>query len=256
LISTAVLISVLAGCSSGGSTASQQNPPPPPQTNVSIAFQQAPPAAALIGSTVAIAAIVSNDSSNSGVEWTLSCQNAANCGSLSALTTQSGQTTIYTPPVTLPANSEIINIAGFSVADNTKNVLASINVTAFGSNLAGTYVFAAQGVENVLPYQIAGQVVLDGNGNITSGQQTADFNNPTTGSFETKSDSDLTGTYFLGADGRGTMTINTADTDIDPDGKSPEVFSLIFVSTSQLLISALPSDYFNSASTGLLPSGT
>jgi hypothetical protein len=254
-ILTATLIAALAGCSSGGGTFNVQNPPPPPPAGVSIVFHPTPPTSVVIGSATPITAVVTNDSTNAGVAWKLTCQ-SSDCGTLSTSQTQSGQATIYTPPTILSGNSEIVNISGFSIFDNTKNILASINVTAFGSNLVGTYVFEAQGVENFLPYQIAGAIVLDGNGHITSGQQTINFNNSAFGALENVTDSDLSGTYFLGPDGRGTLTINTGDKDIDPDGVSPEIFGIVYLSSSQLLLSALPANYFNSTSVGLTPSGT
>ena len=88
---------------------------------------------------------------------------------------------------------------------------------------AGTYVLQAHGVDaNNNPYQIAGALVLDGQGNITNGEQTANY--LASGSL---SDTNLTGTYFLGNDGRGLITLNTNDTNIGSNGI--ETFAFVFL---------------------------
>jgi hypothetical protein len=114
-----------------------------------------------------------------------------------------------------------------------------MNVTAFGNNLSGTYVLAAQGVENGAPYQYAGVIVLDGQGNITSGEQTTNFSDPATGSLISSSGPIVPSgsSYFLGADGRGTITINPSPT----TPSVPQIFSFVFLSSSHALITAIPS---------------
>jgi len=267
---TATLIAALAGCNSG-STFNVQNPaPPPPAAGISIAFQPAPPASVQVGSTATITAAVSNDPdpSKDGVDWTLTCS-TGNCGSLSATYTgcaapsncQAGTpsyttSVTYYPPASLPGNSEIVNIAGYAIADPTKNVLASITVTGFGNNLqAGNYVLQAQGVDsNGGPnYQFAGVIHLDGNGNITSGEQTVDFydNALATPALVSKPDPITKGSYFLGPDGRGTITINTADKDIG--GTGTETFTFVYLNSSQALIAQ---NDFVGAATGASATGT
>ena len=63
----AAIISVFAGC--GGSTVNVHNAPPPPASRVSIAFQPAPVESIQIGATAALAAVVTSDPTNSGVDW-------------------------------------------------------------------------------------------------------------------------------------------------------------------------------------------
>ena len=236
------MIAVLPGCSSG--TFNVQNPPPPPPSKLSIAYQPAPVGSILINATTDLTAVVSNDPSNAGVDWSVTCSNTGNCGSLSSQHTASGQAATYTPPLALSGNSQAVNIVAFATADHTKNTLASINVTAFGSALkTGSFVLQAQGGANGFPYQFAAVIALDGNGGIASGEQTVNFSDPTTGLLVSRSYSIIpTGSsYFLGPDGRGTITINTADLDIDPDGKTPETFSFVFLNSSQALITQFPS---------------
>jgi hypothetical protein len=237
----AALTSAIAGCNSG-STVNPQNPAPPPPAALTIAFQPLPPASVPVSSPTPITAVITNDSSNggtgSGVDWNLTCA-SGNCGTILPEHSSSGQATTYTPPSALAGNVEIVNIVGFATADPTKNVLASINVTAYGSNLSGNYVFHAEGAEDTLPYQIAGVIVLDGNGNITGGEQTVNLLNQISGAFESHTDTIPAGSgssYFLGPDGRGTITINLpGDAAI-----IQETFSFVFLSNSHALIAETP----------------
>jgi hypothetical protein len=78
---------------------------------------------------------------------------------------------------------------------------------------------------------LAGVIILDGNGGLTSGEQTHSdslqfFSDPITG-----------GSYYIGPDGRGTLTINTADQNIGQQGV--ENLSLIFLNNSEALIATL-----------------
>jgi hypothetical protein len=228
------MVSALAGCG-GGSTFDVQNPPPPPPPNLSIAFQPAPPGSIPINTTTTLTAVVSNDPSNAGVDWSVTCQNPKNCGSLSALHSSSGDTLTFTPPLAISGNSETISIVAFATADHTTNVVAPIAVTAFGTNLKGNYVLQAQGIDSSLgAYQFAGVVSLDGNGGIVNGEQTANFFDDNANALVSKSDAITGGNYFVGPDGRGTITINTADQDVGQNGI--ETFSLVFLSNAHVLI--------------------
>lgn len=233
LVAALAAILVSAGCNSG-STSNVQNPPPPPQQGVAIAFQSAPPTSVAIGSTAGLTAVVTNDSTNSGVDWSLTCA-GGNCGSLSSLHTSSGQATTYTPPSALTGNTEIVNIAGFATADHSQNVLASLNVTAFGNSLIGTYVLEVQGFESGVPYEAVAAIVLDGNGNVTSGEQTVNFVDAS-GSYTSSSGPIVASgsSYFLGPDGRGTLNINPGTNSTI----GPETFSLAYLSNAHLLIAA------------------
>jgi len=228
-------ISVLVGCG-GGTTANLQNPAAPAVTPVAIAFQPAPPTSVLINSSAPLIAVVANDSTNSGVDWLLSCQNPASCGSLSALHTASGQATTYLPSSTLSSNAQAVTISAFATADHSKNVRTSINVNAFASFLkSGTYIIETSGADpSFFPYQRVAAIVLDGKGGITSGEQTVNFMNPTTNQLSSVNDAVTGGSYVVGTDGRGTLTINTADRNIGQQGV--ETFSLVVLSSSQALL--------------------
>ncbi len=237
----AAMISVLAGC--GGSTYNVQNPPPPPPTNVSIAFQPEPASAINVGFSENVTAVVTNDPQNYGVDWSLSCQNPPNCGTLSALHTASGVATTYAAPASISSNNMTVEIVAYATASHTQNVVAPITVSTFDSLFAaGTYVLQAQGTQNGLPYQFAGALVFDGKGNITNGEQTANY------SLVSVTDQNLTGNYFIGNDGRGTITINTNDSSI-----GVETFALVYLSSTQALISQMD---FGNANTGASATGT
>jgi hypothetical protein len=244
---------LLAGCG-GGSTFNVQNPPPPVQESPSIAFQGTPPQSILINTTASLTATVSNDPSNAGVNWVLTCANPGNCGTLSALHTASGAAVTYTPSLSLIGNSQSVTIVAYAAADQASNVSASINVGAFGNVLNGIYVFHAEGSDSTLnPYQIAGLLTLDGSGDvcsgfITSGQQTLNtvFNGSVSSNIAPPSGTPCVTSsyYFIGSDGRGFLSVSLPDPAISPAGSGPaitETFSLVVLSSAKALISEISS---------------
>jgi hypothetical protein len=77
-------------------------------------------------------------------------------------------------------------------------------------------------------FQLAGVIVLDGNGGVTSGEQThSDY-------LSSVSDPITGGSYFVGPDGRGTLTINTADQNIGQAGI--ENLSFVVLDNTRALI--------------------
>ena len=234
----AAITLVIAGCG-GGSTLNVENSPAPESTKVSIAFQTTPAETIEIGQSLDVAAVVSNDDSKSGVDWTVSCQQGSDCGSLSSFHTSSGQPTTYTPPSTISGDTEGVNIVAFATADHAQNAAASITVKTVKAppgKLKGQYVLQAQGVDfvSLLPYQFAGVVVLDGNGVVTSGEQTVNIYDQNVGSLLSKSDPITGGSYLIGPDGRGTLTLNTDDPQVGLGGT--ETFSFVVLSNSEALI--------------------
>jgi hypothetical protein len=223
------IVSLMPGC--GSSTTNVQNQPAPSSSSVSIAFQPAPTATVPLNATTTLTAVVTNDSSNAGVDWSLLCANSSKCGTLSPLHTASGSPATYTPPASISGNNQTVTIEAFATADHNQNVVTPITVTGFASTLKGTYVFLTQGSDANGAYQLAGVIVLDGNGGITSGEQTHGD------SFLSVSDPVTGGAYNVGPDGRGTLTINTADANIGQQGV--ENLSMVVLSNSQALIATL-----------------
>ena len=182
-------------------------------------------------------ATVSNDPTNDGVTWELvACQgNGSNCSAgvctitpsgatpCGVLLNSSGQkvahsasgdTLTYQLPSTfpLPGDALLVEIVALATYNQAVNVTAPITITAFGSVLQGTYVFQAQGNDSTgstYPYQIAGQIYLDGSGNVTTpsggtspGQQTINTYD-VNGNLVSTTTKITSGSYFVGTDGRG-----------------------------------------------------
>ena len=257
ILLTAFALGILAGCE-GGSTANVQNPPPPPPSNITIAFQPEPSPTLNISSSENLIASVTNDPNNYGVDWSLTCGTPSNCGTLNVngntgSHTASGSPITYSAPSVLPSNNMIVEVVAYATADHTKNVVAPIAISTFDSGFsAGTYVLQAHGVDSSLnPYQFAAAIVLDGKGNITGGEQTANY--ALSGSL---ADANLTGSYFIGNDGRGTITIGTNDANIGGNGL--ETFTFVYLSASRALISQmdLPITSTQSAATGVSATGS
>src|SRR5271166_4521181 len=257
-------ILLLVGC--GGSTFNVQNPGGPPPQNVSISFASPPPTAISLGATATLTANVANDSNNAGVDWAVTCANQSTfgCGSLSSEHTASGQAETYTPPSAFTGNSDSINIVAYATASHSANVSASITITAFGTVLQGTYVFQVKGSDSTFssayPYQVAGEIYLDGNGNITAHGGAAAAGQQTLNTFDLNSNLDSTttpitgGSYFIGTDGRGLLIIDTTDQSGD---MIEEDFSLIVISSAEVSIAQLGGTLSNSqGAVSLAQSGT
>ena len=226
-------ISSIWGCG-GPNTTVQNQPAPPFVSTLSIALQGTPPTSTFINTPVSLTAVVSNDPQNAGVDWSVAPCGSQDCGSLSALHTQSGTPVTYNPPATVTSNSLVIPIVAFATADHSKNVTDRISIDTFSNALKGTYVFQTSGLDvdsttgTEDAAQLAGVVILDGSGGVTSGEQTY------TNTSRSVSDAITGGNYFVGPDGRGNLTLNTADPNIGQLGV--ETFNLVVLSPTQALI--------------------
>jgi hypothetical protein len=89
------------------------------------------------GKTTSLAAAVSNDTSNAGVKWSVSCGNSQ-CGSFSPASTASGATTAYTAPASAPSPATV-TVTATSVADATKSASAVITISAPSAPIAVTF---------------------------------------------------------------------------------------------------------------------
>jgi hypothetical protein len=117
---TYLLAIFLSACGGGSS-----NPPPPP---ISMLLSQTA-ATVQAGATASFTANVTNDSTNSGVKWSVSCPTSP-CGTVSPMSTMSGVPTTYTAPAAPPANNLVVAVMATSAADSTKIASASVTVPA------------------------------------------------------------------------------------------------------------------------------
>lgn len=252
-ISTVVLLAAicfLAACGSSGSSHSSQS-----ATGVSIALSPPPSVTSIpAGNTTGIQfnPVVSNDPNNYGVDWAVTCSqstvSAGACGTLSISTfhSASGTPVNYIPPTFLYTGSLVVNVTVFATADRTKNVTTPITVTSYAAVLNGTYVLQVRGSDsNPYPFESNGVFLFDGNGNITSGQQTLN----TVGGFSatyTVQGSTTPSIYFVGPDGRGLITLN-----LQPTGTAApiqETYTLMVVSSADALVAEVEPNLGYSAS--------
>jgi hypothetical protein len=122
----AIALVTLFGCGKGSS--------PGADTNVSVALTQVPPAQIGIGAQAILIATVTNDSTNSGVTWAVSC-GTAKCGSFSPITTLSGAATTYVAPSAVPTGNTV-NITAASVADTTQKVTVTVTISVATQQIA------------------------------------------------------------------------------------------------------------------------
>jgi hypothetical protein len=119
-------------------------------TAISLSFQTAPPTTLQVNATTSITAVVANDSTNAGVDWSVTCGSAGACGSFNPTHTASGSPTTYTAPSAVPSGNTV-TVTGTSTADPTKFLSASISI---GQTIA---VIA---VQVQLPMDTAAQSIL------------------------------------------------------------------------------------------------
>jgi hypothetical protein len=182
------------------------------------------PATLTVNQSVNMTANVGGDSSNAGVDW--SCSGGADCGSFNPAHTPTGGVTVYTAPAT----AGVVTITASATADPSVTASVKISIVPVGSNamLNGSYVFFVQGVDSNGSYCASGTIVADGQGGITSGEQ--DY---TDESIQAGPDA-FTGTYSIGPDGRGSLTINVSNSLLPHNGV--ETFSIAVTSATHALI--------------------
>jgi Domain of unknown function (DUF4082) len=159
-------------------------------------------------------ATVTNDAANAGVSWTVvpasgTVCGGVSCGAVSPVATASGTPTTYTAAATVPAGGAI-TITATSVTDSSKSASSTVSIvpTANNAGLNGNYTFAFDGASgsagNSTAFAAVGRFTADGAGNITNGE--LDTNSPGSA----LAAQPFTGTYSVGADQRGVMTLALA----------------------------------------------
>ncbi len=201
-VATMVAGMALGGCGGGGDS----NVP------IQVSFSTAPPSSLAINATASVAALVANDGSGGGVNWSVKCS-SPDCGSFDPTSTGSTVATTYTAPATVP-NPATVTITATSASDSTKSVSASVTiVSSVSPPLAdGTYVYHLSGYDGAGAYTIVGAFTVAA-GLITGGEQ--DFTDPNAG----YTDSLVTKTSTINtAGGNLQIVIDTGNTAIGVNG--------------------------------------
>jgi len=192
-------------------------------------FTNGSPPPIVLNNMALLSATVANDPLNAGVDWKVSCANkgAGACGSFiptllildtlsnktsSAAHTDNGAPVAYLAPSQGPGSAFAVFITAVSRTDNTVSANTMITVSAVTANglLAGQFVFQISGrnANGGNQYVMQGSFVGDGNGNVVAGEaDVIDSANPAAASGQASTA--LTGTYTIGADGRGQITLKT-----------------------------------------------
>jgi hypothetical protein len=227
LVAATALALLVTACSNGSSSS-----PNPPNNAISIAFATQPVTSLTAGKATSITAIVSNDNSNAGVKWSVSCSGTGSaCGSLSAATSASGTAVTYTAPTSVPLGGGIVNVVATAAADSTQSVTGTITVTAVPQAVLndGSYVYHATGWDANGPVYLAGAFVVK-NTVITGGEQ--DFTD-SNGVGHTDQ-INASGSTLSAAGGNIQVTLATTNPNIGVSGT--EVFRGNKVSNSRFLI--------------------
>jgi hypothetical protein len=215
---------------------------------ISVTLSPTPPTSLVAGTTASITAVVTNDSKNAGVTWSVTCGVSA-CGGFSPASTASGTATTYTAPTTPPPSPGTVNVTATSVTDTTKTASATITITNTPPPVLanGTYVYHVSGEDSTGPYFVVGAFTVQG-GAITAGEQ--DFSNFSIGYTNNLVAS---GSALTTVGNNIQIAINTGNTSIGVSGI--ETFRGTHVSSTRVLISEF--DTFAAASGSIdLQTGT
>jgi hypothetical protein len=198
---------------------------------ISVAFASQPPSSLAINATTSVAAIVTNDSKNAGVTWTVTCSSSS-CGGFNPTSTASNATTTYTAPNAIPSPATV-TVTATSVTDKTKSASATITITGSSASIIadGNYVLHVSGQDLNGPYFLVAAFNVK-SGAITGGEQ--DFSDPNTGSSDAlvPAQSSITST---GSGNNIQIVLATANTQIGVNGS--ETIRGTFVSNTRMLIS-------------------
>ena len=114
-----------------------------------VTLSSAPPTSLAVSATASMTAVITNDSSNEGVKWSISC-GSSDCGSFSSVQTASGASTTYTAPATSPAGGTAtggtVTITAASVANAAATKIATVSILPIAVSVSPkTYSVAASG---------------------------------------------------------------------------------------------------------------
>jgi hypothetical protein len=215
-------------------------------SGIAVTLSTPPPTTLAVGATAVVAATVTGDTGNGGVNWTCTTTGATPCSAsnFSAAQTASGANTTFTAPAT----AESVTITATAVDDGTQSASANITITAGTNTITGTFTFYASGLEvdGFDVFSLAGAVTVNADGSVTGEQ---DFND---GDGFTFPDDQITSGSFAvdPTTGLGTLTLNIpGDTSVGVDGV--ETLAVSFVNNSHALISEFDGSATSSGSMDL-----
>ncbi len=182
----------IVSCGGGGGGSTPAPPPPAISVSVSPSSQTVP-----AGGTQQFTATVQN-TSNQAVTWQV---NGVSGGNATVGTISSSG--LFTAPALPPAGGSA-TVTAVSQADSSKSGSATVTIVFSNASVNGRYAFSFSGSDAAGEFFIAGSFQADGSGNITSGIE--DLNHGT-GVFTNLA---FTGTYSVGADGRGSATTTSS----------------------------------------------
>jgi hypothetical protein len=206
---------------------------------VTISLVTTPPASIPAGSATNLSAYVTdgtlaNAAGQMGIDWSVSCSGGGACGSFipthtASVARNSSQqvTTAFTAPSTVPSGGTV-TITASATASPTTQASVTITITPVTLNnalLSGQYAFFLSGVNTTGQLALAGSLIADGNGNITAAEESLPGGTTLTG---------ITGSYYIGSDGRGLLTLNGAPNYTWLNGQ--QIFSLAVVDSTQVFM--------------------
>ena len=193
---------------------------------LSIAITTPPPASLEVNLTASVAATVTNDSANKGVDW--SCTPMGSCGTFTPAHTASAAMTVYMAPRTAGP----VTLIATSTTDpaQSKQAGVTINPVVTAGDITGTYTFFANGsnTNGGAPYSVAGSVVLGG-AKIMGEQDEFSCAPPPAVCSVFPQDAITNGSISVGSDGRGALTLT-------PTAAAAETFSITVVNNKHILL--------------------
>jgi hypothetical protein len=184
------------------------------------------------------------------VNWSVTCTGGTGtnpCGSFSPVNTLTGIATTFTAPTAIPTGGTVTITATSASQSNVSASTPAIPITANVSSglLNGHYALNISGQAPNQFLAVLGSIVADGQGGITGVEDVA-------GPQCTALNVAVTGTYTVGSDGRGTMTIDTGGNGcFGADGTQTLSFTIVGNPASQAP-RALVSELDNNVGSGSL----
>lgn len=228
-----LVLALLSACSG------YDSPPGTTTGTLTVQMVQGPPSAIVAGGTAGIAATVLYDTKNGGVNW--SCTPVGACGTFTPATTGYQVTTLYTAPTTGSPGAVTVpvTITATSVTDSTQTASASTTVqVASPALLNGQYAVVLNPGNG--SFGMVASVILDGNGNIVSGEADGSAN----GLYWAAPS--VTGTYTLDPTGHGNISMSLNSTTCC--GTLQQTHGITAASGSHLVIAE--DDQFNGLTIG------